>query len=737
MTKRKLIYIILIALMLIYGCAPAADTQGPDTNTEIGLDPVDVLPRSDEFRLCADNEYLSLYVQPSSGAFYVLDKRSQTVWHSNPPGVEEDETIKGARKTNLQSQLLLSYVSKENNEEISNSHAGSRIKYGIKVAKREKGFRASYEFPDVKITVIVDVVLDGDKVTVSIPRDQVIEAGDYKLFSLIPYPFFGAGGAEDEGYVLVPDGSGALIYFNNNKQSLPEYKQRLYGADPSFSVVRQSAVTEQAFLPVFGIKRNDAGFLAVVEKGAEYATCRAYVSGQNGPYNGGYFDFQLRYSYQYSLDGINDIKLYDKKERVCGDISISYHILENDRSDYNGMAQRLRQYLVENGAREKGGANADVVLNVEGITTQRKYLLGFETRETVVLTQYRQAAAIVEELKAMGMEDIIIQYSGAVLDSYKGRVTGSLTPVSALGGAKDWAALTGMDGIVVAPEISFMKYYRSGNGVSTFFDAARNLSNALAKQQRYKPSTYYPDKEAQVGYLVSPGKLTSLARRFADKLNDNAAISLGDMGAVLYSDYNKSGRYSRTDALGSVTEILEMLQRGGAAVIAEKANMYALKYVDHITSVPVGSSRFSILDRDVPFYQLVVSGLAGYSSPSINLESSPEISFLKLLETGSVPQFTVYGNEDIDIIFTDTPEYFSCSFGTTRERIKDIWSEYSQAIGELGSSTIVSHRYLDDKVVQTFYSSGKSVIINYGSEDYSSPEANVPPMSYCIVGGEK
>ena len=103
--------------------------------------------------------------------------------------------------------------------------------------------------------VVMRYALDGKSLVVSVPFDRISYRGSYPVTRLNILPFMGAGGAGDEGYMMVPDGSGALIYFNNGKQSQLAYNNPVYGWDEAMP--RDVVVTDsKAPFPVFGIQKN-------------------------------------------------------------------------------------------------------------------------------------------------------------------------------------------------------------------------------------------------------------------------------------------------------------------------------------------------------------------------------------------------------------------------------------------------------------------------------------------------
>ena len=62
--------------------------------------------------------------------------------------------------------------------------------------------------------------LDGDKLVVEVPLNEIEYKDNYPIYYLNVLPYFGAGGVEDEGYMLVPEGGGAFINFNNQDSLL-------------------------------------------------------------------------------------------------------------------------------------------------------------------------------------------------------------------------------------------------------------------------------------------------------------------------------------------------------------------------------------------------------------------------------------------------------------------------------------------------------------------------------------
>lgn len=103
---------------------------------------------------------------------------------------------------------------------------------------------------------------DGDLV-VEMPLDDLEYKSSTPIYTMVLLPYFGAGGPEDEGYLLVPEGGGSLINFNNNKLSQASYYASLYGWDMALS--RDAVVHDtRAYFNVFGIANGDDSFICMM-----------------------------------------------------------------------------------------------------------------------------------------------------------------------------------------------------------------------------------------------------------------------------------------------------------------------------------------------------------------------------------------------------------------------------------------------------------------------------------------
>ena len=84
----------------------------------------------------------------------------------------------------------------------------------------------------ISFLIPLEYRLSEDGVEVSIPMKGVEENGGGTIFRIQMLRYLGSAGTDEDGYMLVPNGSGSLIYFNNGKTTAANYSEYIYGIDP-------------------------------------------------------------------------------------------------------------------------------------------------------------------------------------------------------------------------------------------------------------------------------------------------------------------------------------------------------------------------------------------------------------------------------------------------------------------------------------------------------------------------
>lgn len=204
-----------------------------------------------------------------------------------------------------------------------------------------------------QFTITMEYVLDDEGLVVRILNKETTYDEKYPIESIHLLSYFGATTLSDEGYMVVPDGSGALIYLNNGKYTQRSYSQKLFGEDEAlFEQEKKAPITEKkASLPIFGTSTTEGGFLGVIEKkGAEMATINADVSGRLDLCN----KISSQFNYKKNT-GIMELVGKESKQELFvwskqtyeQDIQVRFFFfLDRKHANYNEMAKIYQNYLV-------------------------------------------------------------------------------------------------------------------------------------------------------------------------------------------------------------------------------------------------------------------------------------------------------------------------------------------------------------------------------------------------------
>ncbi|SDY95361.1 hypothetical protein SAMN05421736_104307 [Evansella caseinilytica] len=594
----------------------------------------------------------------------------------------------------------------------------------------EHGDEPEEESGHPSFLVPLSIQLDGRNLLVTVDGKSLEFNEAYPLNTLQIMPFFGAANARTEGYIFVPDGSGALIELNNGKADYQAFSAPVYGKDRAISERADSLVSENIHLPVFGMKQGEHAFLAMIEEGDGIASIHADVAGRVNAYNSVFSAFTIKESGEITLSGgdrSSTVSIFQKGEYEHN-ISIRYGFLHGDDADYAGMATLYQDYLTQKHNMQplevNNGDSLPFFLELTGSIWKRNTFLGIPYKQLEPLTTFEEAVEILEELAVAGIDNIKLRYTGWFNGGVDHKAPTTINVDKNIGGEQgllELARFLADHDIDFYPDVAFMKVYRNSLSFRPSSDASRFITRKIAEVYPYNPASYRQDIENRTPYyILSPGKLPDYAEQFLDdyrKLNFQG-LSLRDLGNELHSDFRETNVVDREEAKMIVSNQLEELAADIPDILAVGGNAMVLPYAKTILHAPLSSSEFNITDRSVPFYQMVVRGYLDYAGTPMNLRADQSAStlLLKSLETGASVYFQWFYQGAAAVKDTEFDYMYSSNYRLWLEDAAKIYAEVNEVLNPVRTEPITAHEQLAAGVYKTTYGSDYSVIVNYNDK---------------------
>ena len=691
--------------------------------------------------LVSENDQLKLFFQEDTATVFIEDKKTKEIWRSNPEDASEDEVAFGLNKTNLLSQLIIGYVDEQKSSFVVNSHIASVTAKTFEYEIKDNGVYVKYYFKDTGFEIPVYYGINDDYFTAKILNDKIVEHGPYKITDITFLPYMASGNKEDEGYIVLPDGSGSLMEFNNNKQSYLAYSEAVYGRDLALNTNSKTRVKKNVTMPIFGIKKNDQAILAVINQGEYQADINAEVSGKSTSNNIAYTKINYMYLDTHKLfanTASEEIsQMWSEQFNKFPEYEVRYYFLEKD-SDYTDMALRYQRYLIEEkgmvelGKSEgnKSKVNVDLLGSVDKIDT----FLGIPYKTLEVLTSYEDVGNVAKDLGAM--TDLSIRYLGGLKGGLKGKVLDSVKFEKKLGGKSKFNKMENLlEELEVSlyPSFDIVNMYRTGNGYKKL-DSTRNIHRSAAYQYDYLLSTGVKNPKLPPSYLISPGKTDKLTSKLTKSLHQNQwqNVALAGMPSMVYSNYKKDG-VSRNETGTIFEQSLFKFKEEIKTLVLDSAFGYGLPYADVITNVPVYSSEFDMVDRSIPFYQTVMSGYATLYSEPINMMGDINDYLLKLAETGVNPSYMFIANDPSLLINTNYAYMYSNGYMDWKDELLETAKRFSD-LSIISNEKIIGHKELSENVFMTSFSNGYRVYTNYNNEDVTTDGLTIGKKDFRVRG---
>lgn len=583
--------------------------------------------------------------------------------------------------------------------------------------------------------------LDGDDLLVEVPFSSLESKTEYPIYTLTILPFFGSGGMDDTGYMVIPEGGGSIINFNNGKTSQSIYYSNLYGWD--MALERKSVVhSTLASMNVYGISDGNDSFICILEDGSAYASIEADISGKKRSYNYVTAVYTIKPREKYDLGTQSNAEMYVYLEELPQDESIVKRYSFVDSGEYTDMAVDYRDYLV-NKYPENFTKNDDTSTPVEvevlGAVDKVKQILGVPVSRPLAITTYDETAELITDLTNKGVDNLYVKYTGWCNGGVKQKYLDNARTISALGSKNDLKELskTASDlGVDLYLDGITQYEFKSNifNGFFSYRDAAKFLSRKRAELYEYSDVTYSA-REGLPSYFLLHGDtilemcdtLVSAAKTY------NTGASFQDIGKDLSSDFYRKDYTSRAEAMNMQAEMLKNTSESGTHVMINEGNIYAVPYADIVTNMDLKGSEYTIIDETIPFYQIALHGYVNYTGNMINVSGNSDEALLNAAEYGAGLSFSVMKESPFTLQKTLYTEYYASDYDAWGDRIIEIYNRYNSELGHTFNQTISSHDNLSDNVSLTVYEDGTKVYVNYGYNDYSDGSVVVPSRDYLVV----
>lgn len=577
-------------------------------------------------------------------------------------------------------------------------------------------------------TQIKELKSEEVKWKVQIAQMKEIPAAAVVSVELLPY--FGAAGDRDEGYVLYPDGCGAMTCFKETHGEFQSfYQSDTYSSlmpDIDWEASKDFLGVGSQPVPYFGIKKGEDAFIAYVCSGQAMSEITYRPSGYILPVHRTAAGFTYRQPVATSStngqwQSADDTMVFEE-EALQYTAVVEYQFLYGEHADYSGMAAALRSYM------EKEGVLCRSDLIQEGRIPLTLELLG-GYHEKILAFDHYIAGTDVSEAKKMteAFPDIPIlcNYMGAFGEGY-GAYPSEYQLEPALGNTEELKELS------EELKRNGGQLFLGGSQLLADYEQRNYSEGELTIGNRYQilKSTDNPAR-----FLLTP---EAVKERLEEKLlpalgsYGNAGFHDSAMGSFVYGDFGGRHKVSRLETAELWKEIFARIKETSGAAGADGGGDYTFASVDWLRNVPDDVSGYYYTDKAVPFYSMLVHGYKICTSTADNQFYDEKAQTLRAIEFGFTPCFSLT-EKDVE---SSRQGVYTSVFSAISNRIERTYKQYEKALGDVADARILRHES-DGDIARVAYDNGVEIILNYSGQTVNLDGIQIGPESYVkIVDGE-
>lgn len=765
---KKLILLSLLPILALggYAIAQVSATSDPDYDVTLGniLSATDYEPNHyieipdkvtetydvtipDTFDLMAQDSELELYLEPENLAIAVRVKDNGYVYSSynfNDTFAGKSDAVVNPIKSGVSLDLY------KESTPVTTSYLDFRpIATGESVAAAtstienlSNGFTAKVDFdhPEIMIKFDLTVTLENGRLMVHIPADSIVEYNPnlfdsteqfYLLRNIVVFPYFGSTAGEDDGYVMIPDGSGALITLEDDPLIRSSFSLNVYGKDLGYQTVsfRQRSYSTKEFkritMPIFGIVHNvsNTGFYVTVEEGANYSVLNFKSSGVINDYYKTHFSYRYRESYEQYQSRSNEdqYRISFQEFPNDSDVTVKYSFLSGSSADYVGMAKQYQQDLIagDQFPSNQRSVFAQTPTKVDFIGTEiTPGVLRLKIKE---ITRYDEVTEILQTLQADGYSELVTTLKNYDMgeDGYRFNV------FRELGGKSDFRDMLSYLEDNDIPFSYYLDYVRS------YSDRSNEHAQTLSKREIFNIEFSW----MFFGHNVNDTKFyKGFAEDDVKDMNKYGidAIAMGGLERAIYTGWDDEIINSTTN-LARIRAMLDVYESNDIQVGMSNPDSYLFPYLSAYYDAPISSSDFAITAASIPFVQLVLGGYVDMYSPHLNFASDEDFTLLRLVEFGVYPSYVFTGGSSYDVKKTSSSSIYISEYDVLKTRIATYYDFLDPGLTQTIGKEMVDHSYVAEGVVLVEYDDGSQILLNYNNSAVTIETTTVPAQGYVVI----
>ncbi len=578
-----------------------------------------------------------------------------------------------------------------------------------------------------------------DGSAIRIPKDQVVEISEfsYTIASIYVYPFMGYSRAgEGQGYMIIPDGQGAVVGFENNegRYSSP-YDKQVYGVNIGVEdtfLSKDRVQAEDVIMPVFGMVHTDSDIavLGVIEQGDIAARIQAYPNGvRNLPFDWVTAKYTLRFVFNQPMGpSAGNVATRTEKRR---DVDICQHFLlqSGEEADYAGLAVAYRNYLAANNTFAQADKRAfDVQLDFLGIEREN-YILG---KQDVVMTTFEQAGDILNELRSNGVAAMNATYRGWQVNGLTGGLpTDSLSVAKSLGGKKGLTKLADQAKEMNIPfglEADVLSLNTETHPALTF-SALKKITSQTWSQPTF--GMVYDTL-----YYCNPTASESAAKSLVSDMAKDGIDSIAFTGITqVLTDYYHKDEYHDTSEMAAIYRGIIDNANDQMTTALKAPNAYLWQYADVLTDLPVAGSDYTYTDAEIPFLTIALSGQIPYYVEYTNFQANTREFFLHLVEQGARPSFLLTWEDPIELQNTNSSSIYSSRYELYKDMIVEWYGELDSLYNVVGDQGMIIDHERSGDMTKVTWDNGCIVYLNFGDKMAEMDGVTLEKLSFKVVNG--